>query len=243
MLDGFIQGTRIRENMHILDRVTDEQLRKVEQQVAEKERMAKANTLENGAGSLATPPMLPSPASMTSSANSTPAGKRTDDSEPQPAEKAPPPPPPHQPAPHMPDPTVRIGLDWYDLRMRKSLTDSVIHSHDAMKAAQELLSLPILAKHYPRTFARVIHTTLSDKDEHEPDIEDEEGELYWPGQLLVSGVGWVCALGKAMIKEFGKEFGYRGIDGIVPKGDGDVTFENFEHHAQVPDPMCAPMGP
>jgi len=65
-------------------------------------------------------------------------------------------------------------------------------------------------------------STLTPQDEHEPDMEDDEGELLWPGQCVTGeGIGWVCLMGRAMVKEFGKEFGYRGIDGIIPKPDTD----------------------
>lgn len=96
----------------------------------------------------------------------------------------------------------------------------------------------------------MIHSTFSSHDEHEPDIEDDDGELFWPGQLVTGqGLGWVCTMGKAMIKELGKEFGYRGIDGIIPKppnseGEGDATTPAVPLHASTPlsapDPLDAP---
>lgn len=87
-----------------------------------------------------------------------------------------------------------------------------------MTESQRTLTLPIMAKHFPRTFARMMYTSLSASDEIEPDIEDEEGELFWPGQLVAGeGIGWVCTMGKAMIKEFAKGYGYVGLEGVIPK--------------------------
>lgn len=240
MLDGFINGFRIRDQAREINIDNDRVLKLLEarnhekRERVEREKASLANG-PNGAGSLATPPMLPSPASMTSSASSTPAGKRADEAVPpapvakeaQNRERDP-----------QPDKSVTIEMNWFQIKARRSLTDALVTAWDDMKKSQDLLSLPILAKHYPRTFARVIHTTLSANDEHEPDIEDEEGELYWPGQLLAGGVGWVCALGKAMIKEFGKEFGYRGIDSVVRKDEGDPAFPQ-----EVPDPAAEPNAP
>jgi hypothetical protein len=91
----------------------------------------------------------------------------------------------------------------------------------AMNNSQALLNLPIMARFFPTTFARMISSTLSPNEEHEPDFEDEEGELFWPGQSSTGeGLGWVCLMGKAMIKEFGKAYAYRGLDGVVPKPRG-----------------------
>lgn len=88
----------------------------------------------------------------------------------------------------------------------------------AMTTAQSSLNISTLVRFFPNTFARVVYTTLSPTDEHEPDFEDEEGELFWPGQSISGeGLGWVCLMGKAMIKEFGKAYGYKGLEGVVPK--------------------------
>ena len=87
-----------------------------------------------------------------------------------------------------------------------------------MKKSQETLTLPILREHFPKTFARMVFSTLAYDEEHEPEFEDEEGELFWPDQCITGeGLGWVCLMGKAMISEFGKEIGYLGKEGIVPK--------------------------
>ncbi|TFK54059.1 hypothetical protein OE88DRAFT_1145771 [Heliocybe sulcata] len=93
------------------------------------------------------------------------------------------------------------------------------HLDEAIKhaeASQPRLNLPVLAKHFPTTFARVIQTSLQPHEEYEPDFDDEEGELYWPGNGITGeGLGWVCLLGRAMIREFGKDYGYKGYHGMV----------------------------
>jgi len=87
-----------------------------------------------------------------------------------------------------------------------------------MEVSQKTMTLPVMALHFPGTFARMVHSSLLPHEEHEPDIEDEEGELFWPGGCVTGeGLGWVCLMGKAMISEFGKGYGYRGLDGVVPK--------------------------
>ena len=87
-----------------------------------------------------------------------------------------------------------------------------------MNMAQKYLSLPILREHFPRTFGRMVFSTLTAQEEHEPFMDDEDGELFWPGQCVTGeGLGWVCLMGRAMINEFGREFGYQGVKGIVKK--------------------------
>lgn len=100
----------------------------------------------------------------------------------------------------------------------KDQTSGIIAAAWCMNTSQSTLTLPTMARFFPTTFARMIHSSLSPNEEHEPDFEDEEGELFWPGQSITGeGLGWVCLMGKAMIKEFGKAYGYRGLDGVVPK--------------------------
>ena len=100
----------------------------------------------------------------------------------------------------------------------KEQSGGIVSAGHCMEQAQKFLTLPILARHYPTTFARMVGTSLSAHEEHEPDIEDEEGELFWPGQCVTGeGLGWVCLMGKAMVKEIGRDFGYIGLAGVVPK--------------------------
>jgi hypothetical protein len=96
-----------------------------------------------------------------------------------------------------------------------------------MNNSQTFLNLPIMARYFPTTFARMVSSTLSPNEEHEPDFEDEEGELFWPGQSSTGeGLGWVCLMGKAMLKEFGKAYAYRGLDGVVPKPKPEEEADN-----------------
>lgn len=100
-------------------------------------------------------------------------------------------------------------------------TNTMVHIAQVtenMERAQQLLSLRVLAEHYPRTFARMVQSSLGRADETEPDFEDEEGELYWPGSPVTGdGIGWVCLMGKAMIMEFGKDYEYKSEKGAIPK--------------------------
>ena len=93
-----------------------------------------------------------------------------------------------------------------------------------MRQSQTLLTLRTLSDHFPTTFTRIIHSSLSHNQEYEPDIEDEEGELFWPAAPSTGeGLGWVCLVGKAMIKEFGRDIGYMGYDGVVPKPESSSS--------------------
>lgn len=102
----------------------------------------------------------------------------------------------------------------------KEQSTAIIAASYCMDQAQRYLSLPIMARHYPTTFARMMGSSLAAHEEQEPDIEDEEGELLWPTQAVTGeGLGWVCLMGKAMIKELGKDVGYVGLAGVVRKPD------------------------
>ncbi|KAG1751543.1 uncharacterized protein EDB91DRAFT_612236 [Suillus paluster] len=113
----------------------------------------------------------------------------------------------------------------------KELSGGVMAAGYCMEYAQRTLTLPILARHYPTTFARMMSSSLTAHEEHEPDIEDEEGELFWPGQCVTGeGLGWVCLMGKAMIKEFGRDIGYLGLAGVVPKpAPGPISGDSSRH--------------
>ena len=214
-----------------------------------------------------TPPMLPSPASIApaNSANSTPTTR--DGGTPSTAASTstsiahlPTLYPPNQniiPVPLLPDRlqgvpipahvieamagvTVPVGPQL--VQNLKNQTAGTVAAAWCMSTSQNTLNLPILARFFPNTFARVIHTTLGPTEEHEPDFEDEEGELFWAGQSVTGeGLGWVCLMGKAMIKEFGKTYGYQGIDGVIPKpkpedeeGGGAQGQPNTSHRTPNP---------
>ena len=67
----------------------------------------------------------------------------------------------------------------------------------------------------------MMYSNLQATEEYEPDMEDGEGELFWPGHAGGmgggEGLGWVCLMGRSMIREFGAEIGYVGLAGVVPK--------------------------
>jgi len=207
---------------------------------AEQENPSGLNPGLLAAKSQATPPMLPSPASIApaNSANSTPTtrdGGTPNTNASTPAHLAVPYPPNQSiiPTPLLPDRLHGLSIPAHVMAAMadvtvtagpqlvqnlKNQTSGTIAAAWCMTTSQNTLNLPILSRFFPNTFARVIHTTLAPIEEHEPDFEDEEGELFWPGQSVTGeGLGWVCLMGKAMIKEFGKTYGYRGIDGVVPK--------------------------
>jgi hypothetical protein len=200
------------------------------EQTREKEKLANGSPVQ----------MLPSPASITSSANSTPAGKEEAE-EPKPSRVS------AQGQPSAKQQNVRsnpndipghitIVMNYYMMNPRRSQSESLYNAMKCFECSRDVFTLPMLNKHFPRTYQRVVGTTLSPTDEHEPDIEDEEGELYWPGQFLSDGIGWLCLVGKAMVKEFGKEYGDRGIDGAIHKEEGDHTIVSH-----CPDPISQPM--
>ncbi|KXN85320.1 hypothetical protein AN958_11420 [Leucoagaricus sp. SymC.cos] len=144
---------------------------------------------------------------------------------------APPPPPYLEAASKVTEP-----IDANMICHLKDLTSTFRSTALAMAEAQQTLNLATLARHFPTTFARMVNSTLSPSEEHEPDFEDEEGELFWPGQLVTGeGLGWVCLMGKAMILEFGKAYGYKGLEGAVPKPN---DAPKLSHHSQrLPHPQ------
>ncbi|THG95652.1 hypothetical protein EW026_g6046 [Hermanssonia centrifuga] len=236
MLEGFMEGRQyayVAKAYHTEHERMSVRLKNMWQ--AEQEEAAKKSRPTD---SIATPPMLPSPASIatTSSANSTPTNHSTGapaatktqneskTSRPGEDEKE------KLPPPHL---TVPVNANF--VYNRQSQSAAIVNASRCMGYSQRTLTLPILAKHFPRTFARMIYTTYSITDEHEADIEDEEGELFWPGQLATGeGIGWVCLMGKAMIKEFGKDLGYRGYEGVIPKDEAAPAQED------VADPSSGP---
>ena len=117
----------------------------------------------------------------------------------------------------------------------KTLTTMYVAASYCLATAQNTLNLPVIRRCFPNTWARMMYSTLLPTDEHEPDFEDEEGELFWPDQCVNGeGIGWVCLMGKAMIKEFGKAYGYKGLEGVVSKprpgpGPGESQPEPGHH--------------
>lgn len=176
-----------------------------------------------------TPPMLPSPAATNTgnSANSTPTATATPST--STTHLAPPAAhafaelipkellPNGQPLPRAADSitasatpsqamSVHHLVGWLETAQRKA------------QDAQKLLTLPILLRHFPHTFARATQSSLAAQEEFEPDLDDDACELFWPAQAVAgSGLGWVILLGTAMLREFGREYEYRGIAGVVPK--------------------------
>jgi hypothetical protein len=112
--------------------------------------------------------------------------------------------------------TVSISASF--TQILKEHNKGIAAAKFCMEFSQKWMTLPVMARHFPATFARMVHSTLLYHEEYEPDIEDEEGELFWPGGCATGeGLGWVCLMGKAMILEFGKDFGYKGLEEVVPK--------------------------
>ncbi|KAF9447203.1 hypothetical protein P691DRAFT_782771 [Macrolepiota fuliginosa MF-IS2] len=243
-----------------MDKVTEQAKAKIETAIQEVDQNSN-NTGLLGNKSQGTPPMLPSPASIapTNSANSTPTnphGSTPNTAARPPATSQNPPPQQSRPqGPPKPNPPffplmpqkVRDNpaasyieaaskvTEPIDVNLIYNLKDLIATFRSgaiSMSEAQQTLNLAALARHFPTTFSRMVNSTLSPTEEHEPDFEDEEGELFWPGQLITGeGLGWVCLMGKAMIKEFGKAYGYKGLDGVVPKPN-DAPKPSHRYHPQ-----------
>lgn len=113
---------------------------------------------------------------------------------------------------------VTVEVSPHMMNHLHNQTQWLLQAQTCLKASETTLNLPKLAKSFPVTFARMIHSSLGPDEEYQPDMEDEEGELYWPGQCISGeGLGWVCLMGKAMISELGKDIGYIGLQGVIPK--------------------------
>ncbi|KAF7790380.1 hypothetical protein EIP86_001335 [Pleurotus ostreatoroseus] len=189
----------------------------------------------------ATPPMLPSPASISAgSANSTPAGRSTplQKDATDPASSAPQRQNPGAPEPELVPPHLTAPINYLTMRNYATQSAAVHDARHAMEVSQLGLTLPVLNKYFPRTFQRMIHTSYSAADEHAPDFEDDEGELFWPSQVITGqGIGWLCHMGRAMIREFGREYGYRGAEGLLWKhieDDGRTEGPRSEHAPLTP---------
>lgn len=221
----------------------------VERAVLATEAQAPVRPPPSVSGSQSTPPMLPSPASIVSanSANSTPTNRNSGtpssndrssnsslstviaypprDIAPDVASGSPSRTPIYElkADPHPIAASTHISVDAKLIHSATNATTRIAQVTDNMAKAQDLISLRVLAEHYPRTFARMIHSTLGRGDEKEPDFEDEDGELFWPGAPFDGeGLAWVCLMGKAMIMEFGKEYDYKSVEGAIPKPSGST---------------------
>ncbi|KAK7692901.1 hypothetical protein QCA50_004537 [Cerrena zonata] len=174
--------------------------------------------LQQKQAAAAPPRMLPSPESLAgSSANSTPASRSA--GTPEQSKKA---------AEEL-SKEAMIQLQYRtEARFNSTVTPYYVYTHQQcekaavhasrkMIDAQKYLTLPAMAKHFPRTFTRMINSSYSYTDECEPDMEDDDGELMWPNQLM-TGEGWVwlITMGRAMVREYGKKFGYTSYEGLVP---------------------------
>ncbi|OBZ68273.1 hypothetical protein A0H81_11803 [Grifola frondosa] len=127
---------------------------------------------------------------------------------------------------------VRSGYLYCQHQQAKGL----LEASDCMDIAQRYLTISAMAKHFPRTFARMVNSTLTVQDEHEPAFDDDEGELFWPGQCITGeGLGWVALMGESMIREYGKEFGYKGMECIITKPPDAVSSSGG-----VPTPVIIP---
>ena len=217
---------------------------------------------KHGSGSVNTPTMLPSPASA-SSVNSTPtmANRSPVNSSPQNQSQSSSSIPsqvnPNTPQSSSSHPPSQIPTA-FPLMIQPETIAAFRNQNLAIHAAKwcshhasQYISIPILMRHFPTTWARVAGSNLSAEEEHEPDIEDDEGELYWPGQSQIGeGLGWVCLMGKAMVKEFGTTIGYLGIDGVIRKEDvirgrdmrrtGASSNHNTPQHGQSRGPPMPP---
>lgn len=251
---------------HEMDKITEQAKVKIETAIQEVDQGTLLGPSPLSGKSQGTPPMLPSPASIapTNSANSTPTNRdENPSSNTARAASTSQNPAPRQARPHQgPNPAfypllprkvresqipppasyieaasaVTEPIDVNMIYNLKDLTQTFKSSASSMQEAQNTLNLPIMARHFPRTFARMVYSTLSPSEEHEPDFEDEEGELFWPSQLVTGeGLGWVCLMGKAMIKEYGKAYGYKGLDGVVPKPKPEDAAKQAYHTIQRPN--------
>ncbi|KAI0633323.1 hypothetical protein C8Q77DRAFT_1073237 [Trametes polyzona] len=233
MIDAYIHGRKLKYQAAALDRENDQKINRLNiQWKADKaQAQARAAAAAQTSGTAGTPNMLPSPASSNSanSSHSTPlAGHGTPghnvpmdvDSQPD--------------ANHggggadrltLPPPHITIPVNTQFIFDRKSQCSGLLFTSHYMQTAQQHLNLAVMARHFPRTLARMMFSTLGPQDEHEPDFQDDDGELFWPPQAVTGeGLGWVCLMGMAMVKEFGKEYGYQGVDGAVPRvGNEDVS--------------------
>ncbi|KAJ7594413.1 hypothetical protein C8J56DRAFT_436736 [Mycena floridula] len=142
--------------------------------------------------------------------------------------------------------TVTVPIGPQLIGGLKDLTATLKAGASATNQTQLHLNLPMMARCFPRTFSRMIHSSLAPAEEYEPDLDDDECELLWPGQSLQGeGLGWVCLMGHAMIKEFGHSYGYNGLKGVVPKPEVSEEATNgqpVQRHGLPQRPNSTPHG-
>ncbi|KZT67180.1 hypothetical protein DAEQUDRAFT_406548 [Daedalea quercina L-15889] len=252
LVEAYIHGRKWRFNLQLTTRDSNRLLQRLqicqdaEDDMRRQEAKQKEAEMEKRAA------MLPSPASS--------AGSTPNPVEGTPNAALPPttPAPPVPPAPRRTEPqqleqrerssainpahTVPVNINT--VGPYRSQAWGLYDAKKAVDVAGRLITLPIVAKHYPRTFARMAYSSLTTQDEHEPDFDDEEGELFWPGQVVGSeGLGWICYMGRAMIKEYAKQYGYKGVDGALPLPAGYHHPEDPRHIPLAQEPATEAAAP
>ncbi|KAJ8480883.1 hypothetical protein ONZ51_g6354 [Trametes cubensis] len=242
MIDAHIHGRKLKYQAVAIDKENDLKINRlfIQYKAEKKQAQARAAASAQATESNATPNMLPSPASSNAanSSNSTPLGGHGTPGHTAAADIDSQMDVPHKSGDvdrQVPPPShIHIPVNTQYIYDRKSQGTGVLLASHYMQQAQQTLSLPVMARHYPRTLARMMFSTLGPQDEHEPDFQDDDCELFWPSQVITGeGLGWVCLMGMAMVKEFGKEYGYQGVDGVVPRVSG-------EEMSGFPEPRFVP---
>ena len=223
MLHGYIHARKLVFNTAHVDQVNANKISRlhIEHQAHNARKKAAAN-LAN-LQSKETPNMLPSPSTSTSSSsNSTPLGGHGTPVQSAPTEN------PALSNPNMlPPDNITTPVNSKFIWTNKAQSVGLRAASARLAKAEQHLNLPLLARHFPRTFMRMMNTSLTAANECEPDFQDDECELFWPGQAMTgTGLGWVCLIGMSMVKEFGREYGYQGVQGAVLRMAGD---ENRGH--------------
>ncbi|TFK73965.1 hypothetical protein BDN72DRAFT_760582 [Pluteus cervinus] len=253
MMEGFIQARLEAYSCNGIATSLDELQHSAKSQaLSAAEKAEQSGPTASGSRTQGTPPMLPSPASLGApgSANSTPTNTgATSGARPATAANSRPP----QTDSELPVPRHLLPPQYKDVAVPSHVLDAMSavtvpvkisflhhvrqqHTKTASKClteSQNFLTLPIMARSFPLTFNRMVYSTLSAAEEHVPDMEDEAGELFWPGQCITGeGLGWVCLMGKAMINEFGKKYSYQGVKGAVKKPQIDSGLDAQHPHRQ-----------
>ncbi|KIJ39443.1 hypothetical protein M422DRAFT_49592 [Sphaerobolus stellatus SS14] len=134
-------------------------------------------------------------------------------------------------------PTVAIPKDLFE--HLNAAHNCMMRSSRAMQHSNVYFNLTNLHKNFPQTFSRISSPQLRYDEEYEVDFDQDdcgrpeegkldahggeplpapgEGQLWLPNGLAASGdgIGWVCLLGRAMLREAAYPLGYRGLDGII----------------------------